>query len=94
MKARWKGQIIADSAVTREAGGYEYFPRQSVRMDLLSVSPKTEEDLACPHGVQFYDVQHGGERSERAAWSYEQPGSSMRQIDHWISFWRDVELVR
>ncbi len=93
MKAKWRGQVIADSHRTFEVGGYTYFPRTAVRMDLLHAVPKTESDLACPHGVQFYDVATGATRSERAAWSYEAPRPSMAQVDHWIGFWRDVELA-
>ena len=92
MKAIWRSQVIAASARTLEVGGYRYFPRETVRMDLLRPAPKTQGDLACPHGVQFYDIAGDGARSQRAAWSYEAPGASMRQVDHWIGFWEDVEI--
>jgi uncharacterized protein (DUF427 family) len=92
MKAIWRGQVLAESERTLELDGYRYFPRESVRMDLLRASPKTEDDLACPHGVRFYDVGDGGERSERAAWSYEAPGARMKPVDHWIGFWDDVRI--
>jgi uncharacterized protein (DUF427 family) len=96
MKARWQDRIIADSDRTIEVGGYHYFPRESVRMELLHAAPKNTSDLACPHGVQFYDLsgEAEGARSERAAWSYEAPNASMKQVDHWIGFWGDdVQLV-
>jgi uncharacterized protein (DUF427 family) len=93
MKAQWRGQVIAESPSTLEVGGYHYFPRSAVRMALLSPAPKSDSDRACPHGVQFYDVSDSGGRSERAAWSYEAPGASMKQVDHWIGFWGDVELL-
>ncbi len=92
MKATWRGRVIADSTRTLEVGGYIYFPRQAVRMDLLQATPKTESDLACPHGVQFYDVAENGARSQRAAWSYEAPRPSMSQVAHWIGFWEDVKI--
>jgi uncharacterized protein (DUF427 family) len=92
MKAIWHGQTIAESAATREAGGYRYFPRDAVRMDMLTASPKTAKDLQCPHGVQFYDVAGDGAASPRAAWSYEAPKPSMQQVDHWIGFWEDVAV--
>ena len=92
MKAIWRGHVIADSDRTLEVAGYWYFPRATVRMDLLRATPKTEDDLDCPHGVQFYDVAEGAARSERAAWSYEAPCVSMKQVDHWIGFWEDVEI--
>ena len=92
MKAIWHGKVIAQSDKTLEVGGYVYFPRDEVRMDLLKVTPKTARDLECPHGVQFYDVVEGAQRSERAAWSYEAPKPSMKQVDHWVGFWDDVDI--
>ena len=62
-------------------------------MDLLETAAKTASDLECPHGVQFYDVGEGKQRSARAAWSYEAPRASMKQVDHWIGFWDEVEVV-
>jgi|SRR5689334_14563790 uncharacterized protein (DUF427 family) len=70
MKAIWRGQVIAESNRTLEVGGYRYFPWETVRMDLLLVAPKTQSDLVCPNGVQFYDVTDGAAQSRRAAWSY------------------------
>lgn len=93
MKATWRGHEIASSDRTVEVGGYRYFPRDAVRMDMLRPTPKTDSDLACPHGVQFYDVVDGAARSPRAAWSYEAPQASMKQVDHWIGFWEDVSVT-
>jgi uncharacterized protein (DUF427 family) len=93
MKATWRGHMIAESERTLEVGGYRYFPRETVRMDRLRPVPKTRSDLACPHGVQFYDVVWGAESSRRAAWSYEEPRASMKHVDHWIGFWEDVEIA-
>jgi uncharacterized protein (DUF427 family) len=92
MKAIWRGQVIADSDSTLEVGGYRYFPRDAVRMDLLHVAPKTADDQKCPHGVQFYDVVEKDGRSPRAAWSYEAPQAKMQSVDHWIGFWEDVAI--
>ena len=92
MKAVWRGQVIAQSDRTLEVGGYTYFPRETVRMELLQLTAKTAGDLECPHGVQFYDVASGTARSKRAAWSYEAPRPAMARVDHWIGFWEDVKL--
>ena len=91
-KATWHGKTIAESDRTREVGGYIYFPRDTVRMELLKSTAKTENDLKCPHGVQFYDLVEGGTRSPRAAWSYEAPQEKMKPVDHWIGFWEDVDV--
>ncbi len=93
MKAIWQGQVIAESDRTLEVDGYRYFPRESVRMDLLKIAPRTASDLECPHGVRFYDVVDGGKTSPRAAWSYEAPQRRMQAVDHWIGFWEDVSIV-
>jgi uncharacterized protein (DUF427 family) len=93
MKATWRGQVIAKSDQTLVVQGYRYFPRESVRMDLLRQAPRTARDLECPHGVQFFDIVDGAAHSGRAAWSYEAPRASMAQIDHWIGFWEDVEVL-
>jgi uncharacterized protein (DUF427 family) len=92
MKAVWKGRVIAQSDRTLEVDGYRYFPRDAVRMELLTVAPKTASDMQCPHGVQFYDVCEGSETSSRAAWSYEAPKPAMKKVDHWIGFWQDVTI--
>lgn len=93
MKATWHGKVIAESDQILEVHGYRYFPRDKVRMDLLHAAPKSESDLECPHGVRFYDVAEKSQRCERAAWSYEAPKGTMKQIDHWVSFWEDVEIA-
>ncbi len=92
MKAVWRGHVIARSDVTLEVDGYRYFPRDSVLMGRLEAAAQTPDDLHCPHGVQFYDIVDGENRSARAAWSYEAPQPSLRHVDQWIGFWRDVTV--
>jgi len=67
MKASIDGHIVALSNDIIEAQGYQYFPRNAVRMDWLEKVEKTPKDLECPHGVQFYDVVVDGRRHRRAA---------------------------
>ena len=86
------GQVFAASDRTLEVDGYQEFPREAVRMDLLRLAPKTKGDLACPRGVQFYDIVGDAACSRRAAPSYEAPGVLLQQVDHWIGFWEDVEI--
>ena len=93
MRAVLDNEILAESDDIVEAQGYSYFPASTVRLDLMEKSPKTASDLECPHGVQFYDVVNGAERSARAAWSYEAPQTKMKSIDHWVGFWKDVEIT-
>lgn len=93
MRAIWNGRVVAESDTVLEVHGYTYFPRDRVQMSLLTKAGKTESDLECPHGVQFYDLADGKASSERAAWSYEKPSNAtMRSIDHWMAFWEDVAV--
>jgi uncharacterized protein (DUF427 family) len=93
MKAVVNGQVVAESNDIVEAHGYQYFPAATVRMDWLEKTAKTTDDLACPHGVQFYDVVVGGTRHPRAAWSYEAPRPEMKAVDGRFGFWEDVKVA-
>ena len=93
MKATLNGHLVASSDDIVECGGYQYFPAAAVRTDWLKKAPKTESDLECPHGVQFYDVVIGGQRHERAAWQYEAPRPSMKQVAGRFGFWEEVEVA-
>jgi hypothetical protein len=66
MKASVDGRVVAESEDIVACRGYEYFPRAAVRTDWLEKAEKTERDLECPHGVQFYDVVVDGKRHKRA----------------------------
>jgi uncharacterized protein (DUF427 family) len=92
MKATVDGRVVADSNDIVENSGYQYFPRDAVRMDWLEKTEKTARDLECPHGVQFYDVVVDGTRHARAAWSYEAPQPSKKAVDHRMGFWQDVKV--
>ena len=92
MKATLSGKVIAESDDIIENDGYRYFPPAAVRMEWLVKVPKTEKDLACPHGVQFYDVVIGGERHARNAWVYEAPRPSKIATAGRVGFWQDVEI--
>jgi uncharacterized protein (DUF427 family) len=92
MKATVDGNVVAESDDIVECKGYQYFPPASVRMEWLEKTERTESDLACPHGVQFYDVVIDGRRHKRAAWSYEAPRPAMQQVAHRFGFWQDVQV--
>ncbi len=92
MKASVDGHVVAQGDDVVACDGYQYFPGDAVRMDWLEKVAKTEHDLACPHGVQFYDVVIDGKRHSRAAWSYEQPQAKMAHVGGRFGFWEDVEV--
>jgi len=92
MRAVLKGAVVAQSDDVVEVGGYQYFPGTAVRLDWLEKSPRTADDLECPHGVQFYDIVVDGERHTRAAWSYEAPQPRMSKVKDRFGFWEEVEV--
>ena len=92
MKAIVNGTVIAESDDIVESNGYHYFRPSNVRTECLVKAPKTDADLACPHGVQFYDVLINGMRYERSAWSYEAPRPALKHIGGRFGFWNDVEV--
>ncbi len=92
MKATLNGRVVADSDDIVEVGGYAYFPAAAVRRDWLEKTPKTADDLECPHGVQFYDVVVDGVRHPRAAWCYEAPRPAMAAVGGRFGFWNEVEV--
>ena len=92
MRAVLDEHVIAESDDIVAVGGYEYFPKSAVRMEWLVAAPRTESDLACPHGVRFYDVVIDGQAHKRAAWSYEAPRPSMAQVADRFGFWEDVRV--
>ena len=92
MKAILGDHQVANSSDIVSMGGYEYFPPATVRLDWLEKSVKTENDLRCPHGVQFYDVVIDGKRHARNAWSYESPQPKMESVRDRFGFWEEVAV--
>ena len=90
MKAVADGVVVAESADIVEAGGYAYFPRDTVKMEYLAPVERNAKDLECPHGVRFYDVTVGGVRHVRAAWSYESPKPVLAPVAGRFGFWEAV----
>ena len=94
MKATLDGHVIAASDDIVDCDGYAYFAPAAVQLDVLEKASKTDDDRACPHGVQFYDVVIDGKRHARAAWSYEAPRGSMQTVVNRFGFWGDVTVAQ
>ncbi len=92
MKASVDGHIVAESNDIIACHGYDYFPQGAVRMDWLEKTVKTNGDLECPHGVQFYDVVVDGKRHVRNAWQYEAPQPRLAMVAGRFGFWEDVKV--
>ena len=94
MKATLEGHVIAASDDVVDCDGYVYFPHATVRVEVLEKASKTDDDCACPHGVQFYDVVVEGKRHARAAWTYEAPRPTMQAVANRFGFWGDVMVEK
>jgi uncharacterized protein (DUF427 family) len=84
--------VVAESDDVVVYESYHYFGRTCVRMEWLNPVDKTESDLACPHGVLFYDAVIDGVCHERVAWSYESPRAPLRHIAERMGFWKDIKV--
>ena len=87
------GVTLADSRralvmhETRLAPVY-YFPREDVRMDLLT---PTEHLTYCPFkgNATYWSLEAGGETAENIAWSYEAPFDEAEMVEGYIAFYRE-----
>jgi len=91
IRAKWNGEIVAESDHTVVVEGNHYFPCSDVRMDLLSGNTKT---TSCPwKGIaSYYDVVAGGETNPAAAWYYPDPKPAAKEIKDRIAFWKGVKV--
>lgn len=77
--------LIAMSDQTEMLEGKHDFPRDSVRLDLLTQNPR---QTTCPwKGVaSYYDIEVEGSVLPAAAWYYPQPAEKAAQIGDHIAF--------
>ena len=86
MKAIFRGKVLADSARTYEVDGCVYFPRHSVREELLEES---EFSTYCPWKgrAMYWNVVDGNRRVRNAVISYPRTADDMRHIEGWVGVW-------
>lgn len=85
------GEVVADSSKTLylfETGHLPvyYFPRDSVRFDLLEPS---SHQTHCPYkgDASYYTVTAGGQRYENAVWAYPDPIDSVPELRDYVAFY-------
>jgi uncharacterized protein (DUF427 family) len=90
---RVAGRIVADTreALTLREASYrpvQYIPRKDVDMLLLE---RTSRVTYCPYkgDCSYYNIPLGGERSNNAVWTYEQPFSAVAEIKDYLAFYPD-----
>ncbi len=92
MRATWNGTTIAESDDTVVVEGNHYFPRDSVRPDVLQASDTTSH---CPWkgDASYFSLAVDGEVNKDAAWYYPAPKDAAAQIKDHVAFWRGVDVA-
>lgn len=90
-QAVWNGEVIADSNDTVVVEGNHYFPRASVREDVLRGSDK---QTRCPWKglASYFTLEVAGKTNPDAAWYYPQPSDAAKEITDHVAFWKGVEV--
>lgn len=93
--AIWNGAVIADAPDDQVeiVEGNVYFPRSSVKMDLLQDSD-THTVCGWKGTASYYDVVVDGKTNKDAAWYYPDTRPEAKAIEGRIAFWKDVTVFR
>ncbi len=93
VRATFKGQVIADTAhalTVLESGlnPVQYFPRDDVRMDLLS---PTKRHTRCPYKgeASYFTLTLDDQVAENAVWTYENPIHAVLALKGYLAFYPD-----
>ena len=91
VKAVWNGVTIAESDDTVVVEGNHYFPRDSVKADLLTDSATTS---VCPWKgtASYHNIVAGDATNPNAAWYYPDPKAAAAEIKDRIAFWKGVQV--
>jgi uncharacterized protein (DUF427 family) len=90
--ATWNGTVIAKSDDTVVVEGNHYFPRDSVRSDLLRESGT---HTVCPWKgtASYYSIEVDGQVNADAVWYYPEPKDAAKQILDRVAFWKGVDVA-
>lgn len=90
-RATWNGTVLAESDDTVVVEGNHYFPRDSVRNELLVDS---ETHTVCPWKgtASYFTVVVDGATNPDAAWYYPTPKDAAKEITDRVAFWRGVTV--
>jgi uncharacterized protein (DUF427 family) len=91
--AKWNNQIIAQSDNTVEIEGNQYFPIDSVNMDLLKASD-LKSTCAWKGEASYFDIVVGENTNKDAVWTYQHPKDAAKEIAGHVAFWRGVEVAK
>jgi uncharacterized protein (DUF427 family) len=92
VRAIWNGTVIAESDDTLVVEGNHYFPRDSVRWDLLEES-STRTTCGWKGQARYWSVEGDGRGGRDVAWSYPDPQPAARHVEGRVAFWRGVRVT-
>ena len=92
MRAIWNDTVIAESDDTVVVEGNHYFPRSSVREDLLEDSSTTS---ICPWKgkASYRSLVVDGEVNRDALWFYPHPLPAAKKVADRVAFWKGVTVT-
>jgi uncharacterized protein (DUF427 family) len=90
-KAIWNDEVIAESDDTVVLEGNVYFPRASLREDVLVES---DTHTVCPWKgrASYYTLKSDGHTTPDAVWFYPEPKPDASAIRNRVAFWKDVRV--
>jgi uncharacterized protein (DUF427 family) len=91
MRALWNGTVVAESDDTVVVEGNHYFPRSSVKDDVLAPSAK---QTFCPWKGQanYQSVTVDGKTAADALWFYPEPKKGAEAVADRVAFWNGVTV--
>lgn len=92
MKAMWNDMVVAESDDTVVVEGNHYFPRTSLREDVLRTSG-THSTCPWKGEASYYTLSSGGAESKDAVWFYPEPKAGAEQVADRVAFWKDVQVT-
>lgn len=90
-RAKWNGQVIAESDQVETVEGNLYFPHDTLKQEFFQESTTK---TVCPWKgtASYYHVTVDGETNKDAAWVYRDPKRAAANIANHVAFWRGVEV--
>jgi uncharacterized protein (DUF427 family) len=91
-KAVWNDVTIAESDDIVVVEGNRYFPRSSVREDLLRPS-ETHSVCLWKGRASYYSIDLDGDVNPDAVWYYPDPKPDAVAVRDRVAFWKGVKIV-
>ena len=90
-KAIWNGQIIAESDLTINVEGNQYFPASSIKREFFKES-ETTTHCHWKGTASYYSIVVDGKENKDAAWYYPEVSDLAKNIQGYVAFWKGVNI--